>query len=200
MLQFCHKRKFVDLDSPNIVLTSPEFGLRRQRRSIFIDSILSRDYNILRIIFSTPPIKYEILSKMYDFVDGNMSAKRSVLLYACELYQNRVNEEDPLVLTSLLSKDVIGIHLTNVILTGVALRSLPVVLFHPNLQNLDVRENILDHLPGTIPGQVRLEWDCPQLEILTYLTITSQRFPRVFSSFSLLFGCWLWAIILRPYQ
>ncbi len=132
-----------------------------------VDSILVRDFNILRILLTTPPIKYEVLSKMYDFVEGNTCVKRSVLFYACELYQNRSCEEDPLVLTSLLSRDVIGVNLTSVTITGVGLRSLPVVLFHPKLQALDVRENILDRFPTV--GETRaqgLGWDCPQLEII----------------------------------
>ncbi len=113
---------------------------------------------------------------MYNFIDGNTNVKRSILLYACELYQNRSCEEDPLVLTSLLSKDVIGIHLTNVTLTGVGLRSLPAVLFHRNLQTLDLRENILDHFPMANTGQPGLGWDCPQLEILN---ISNNHFTEI---------------------
>ncbi len=176
MLQFCHKKKFAELDSPNLVLTSPEFKLRQQRRPLVVDSILARDFNILRIVLTIPPIKYEVLSKMYDFVEGNTCVKRSVLFYACELYQNRSHEEDPLVLTSLLSRDVIGVNLTNVTITGVGLRSLPVILFHPKLQSLDVRENILDRFPTSDQTGQSLGWDCPQLEIIN---ISNNHFSEI---------------------
>lgn len=160
------------------MLTSPEFSLRRQRRPILVDSVITRDFNILRIILTTPPIKHDVLSKMYEFVEGNISYKRSILSYACELYQNRVTEEDSLVMSSLLSKDIIGVHLTNITICGVGLRALPIVLFHHHLKTLDVRENILDHLPMASTLRDGLGWDCPQLEILNIAHNHFTEIPR----------------------
>ena len=127
---------------------------------------MTGNFTLLRIILTTPPVKHDVFSRMYEYKEGNSNIKRSILSYACEAHFNPPVEGGPDVLRSLLSKDVVGVHLTNVTVTGVGLRYLPVVLFHSNLQTLDVRENILDQFPTNDPTQATLGWDCPQLEIL----------------------------------
>lgn len=170
ILSFCHTKKYTNLAAPELILTSAEFSLKQQRRPLLMDAVMTKEFAVVKIVLSSCFSQHDIVSRVYDYPYGNSRGRESILSYACNAYLNARSNDSPDVdiLPSLLSKEVVGVHLTTITLTGAGLRRLPLMLMHPNLRNLDVRENILDSFPSADVGQNRLGWDCPSLQVLNF--------------------------------
>ena len=170
MLSFCHTKKYTNLAARELILTSAEFSLKQQRRPLLIDAVMNKEFPVVKIVLTSCFSQHEILSTVYEYPYGNSRGRESMLSYACSAYLNARSEDSPdiEILPSLLSKEIVGVHLTTITLTGVGLRRLPLILMHENLKNLDVRENNLDSFPSADVGQNRLSWDCPLLQVLNF--------------------------------
>lgn len=172
ILRFCHQRRIIDLTSPKLILTSPQLVLRNYNHPLLMDAIRKGDYELIRLVLEPMPrgsscTPQDILTRVYEYEFGNTGKRReSILSFACSKYFEGNGNDS--ILCSLLSPRVVGSHITNITLAGVALRRLPIVLFHENLKSLDVRENNLDSLPSNdkTGNQRKLNWNCQLLQVL----------------------------------
>lgn len=165
ILMYCHQHKYVNLCSPQLILSSPQLVHKNYQMPLLIDAVHRGNYTFLQMVVESTQNPSSVFNQPFEWHYGSGKKRETILSYACSKFQQR-DGGNPSILLTLLTTKSIGENLTKVMLVGVGLRHIPAVLMHDNLRILDVQENYLSSYPTDNHDGSNLNWKCQELEVL----------------------------------